>query len=308
MLFVMLMALSVALFSCKGGMDDERHEAVKFLPLETVRRLVKENRQFTEGRPAGGMPSSAEFKAIQDRGHIVFAMVAHDQKPFFYKDEETEELTGLDVEIGYAIANRLEVAAVFNRDAVTFDGVIMKVAEGEADIALSKLSVTSRRAELVRFTKPYFTFRQALLVNRLEFAKIGPEQQLPRFIKNFRGTIGVLNNTSYVNFAPINFPAAEVKPFAIWNEAIDALFAGELLAIYRDEGEILIVNATRKDASILTKPIIIGDKRDPLAMAVSVDAPMLQNWLNVFLDEYLLENHSKLTPSRLIERHFSFGN
>jgi hypothetical protein len=85
---------------------------------------------------------------------------------------------------------------------------------------------------------------------------------------------------------------------------VDALFSGEVLAVYRDEGEILVVNATRKDASILTKPVFIGDKRDPIAMAVSADAPLLQEWLNIFLDEYLLQNRRELTPSRLIERHF----
>jgi len=300
-----MLFITLTLFSCKKDEMREEQQTAELSPLETVRRLAEENKQFTAGRPVGGMPSSLEFNEIHERGYIVFAMVARDNKPFFYRDEQTGELIGLDVEIAYTIANRLGVRAVFNRDATTFDGVIMKVAQGKADIALSKLSITPRRAELVRFTKPYFIFRQTLLINRLEFAKIGTENQLPQFIRNFRGTIGVLDNTSYVNFAQVNFPEAQIITFDNWNNAADALFAGDLLAIYRDEGEILILNATRNDASILTKPVAIGDKRDLLAMAVSSERAFLQNWLNIFIDDYLLKNSRELTPNRLIERHFS---
>jgi len=56
------------------------------------------------------------------------------------------------------------------------------------------------------------------------------------------------------------------------------------------------------------KPVIISDKRDPIAMAVSADAPLLQDWLNVFIDDYTMQNQKELVPARLVERHFGFGN
>jgi ABC-type amino acid transport substrate-binding protein len=292
-------------FSCTGDSRVvEQSQTAVPSPLEAVRLLAETNRQF-ETSPIKSNPSHPrEIKEILDKGYIVFAMTASDQKPFFYKDEESGELIGIDVELGYAIANRLGVKAVFNRDATSFDGVVTKVVNKEADIALSKLSLTIRRAEIVRFTNPYITFRQALLINRLEFAKIGPEEQLPRYIRSFSGSLGVINNSSYMNYAFTNFPNADLKTFETWNHAVNALFDGNLLAIYRDEGEILIVNATIQDASILMKPVFISDQRDPIAMAVSADAPLLQEWLNVFLDNYLMQNRRELTPGRLIERHF----
>jgi ABC-type amino acid transport substrate-binding protein len=231
-------------------------------------------------------------------------MTAADQKPFFYTDEQTGEFLGLDVELGYEIANRLGVKAVFNRDATSFDNVVMKVVNKDADIALSKLSRTMRRAELVRYTAPYIIFRQALLMNRLELAKVSSEDNLPNYIKNFRGRLGVIKNSSYVNYAETNFPGARIEAYDSWDMAVDALFKGEILAAYRDEGEILIVNTTRKDASILMKPVFISDKQDLIAMAVAADAPMLQEWLNLFLEDYLLQNGKELTPMRLVERHF----
>jgi len=115
--------------------------------------------------------------------------------------------------------------------------------------------------------------------------------------------LGVIANSSYHNFALLNFPNAELKLFNNWGEAVDALFNGEVLAVYRDEGEILIVNNTRKDATLLMKPVFISDQRDSIAMAVSMDAPLLQEWLNIFLDDYLLQNYREMTPGWFIERH-----
>ena len=299
--------LSFLFFSCEPASQAVQQEEIILSPLETVRLLAEENKQFENIPSRSSAFQAPEIKAILDRGYIVFAMVATDQKPYFYIDEKSGELIGVDVELAYAIANRLGVRAVFNRNPPTFDGVVMAVINKEADIALSKLSRTIRRAELVRFTNPYMTFRQALLINRLEYARFGSEEQLPYFIRNYRGTLGVIINSSYHTFAFTNFPNAEVVTYPNWSDAVDALFNGEVLALYRDEGEILIVNNTRKDASLLMKPVFITDKIDPIAMAVSRDAPLLQEWLNIFLDDYMLQNQKEMTPSWFIERHFS-GN
>jgi len=299
-----LLLLSVFFFSCSPNTPVEQAKAEDKSPLEVVRLLAEENSHFDGSQSRGTTSHAPEIKAILDRGYIVFAMTSADQKPFFYKDEASGDLIGLDVELAYAIANRMGVKAVFNRSATSFDGVVTMVVYKQADIALSKLSRTIRRAEMVRFTNPYITFRQALLINRLEYAKVGSEDQLPNFIRNYRGSLGVIINSSYQNYAAVNFPNAQVKTFGSWGDTVDALFNGEVLAVYRDEGEVLIVNTTRKDASILMKPVFIGDKLDPIAMAVSADAPLLQEWLNLFLDEYLLQNRRDLIPARLVERHF----
>ena len=300
---------SVFLSACSVREEIAEPEVNVPTPAEVVRRLKQENEQqqpqLMSDDEIDNNPS--EIRVIRERGYIVYAMTAADQKPFFYIDEKTGQFIGLDVELGYEIANRLGVRAVFSRDSASFDSVVQKVINKEADIALSKLSSTMRRAERVRYTNSYIEFRQALLVNRLEFAKIGPEEGLPAFIRNFKGRLGVIKNSSYSNYATMNFPDAIIETFDSWAGTVDALFDGKVLAIYRDEGEIQIITKTRENASILMKPVYINDKRDPIAMAVSPDAPLLQEWLNLFLDEYLLQNRHELTVASLVERHFVGG-
>jgi ABC-type amino acid transport substrate-binding protein len=306
--FLPIVLLSAVLYSCGGGTQAPVAAAAPPTPLETVRALAEINREFNKASVTDTGIYPSEIQRIRQRGRVIFAMTASDQKPFFYTDENSKELMGLDVELGYAIANRLGVTAVFNRDASSFDNVVMKVVNKEADIALSKLSRTMRRAELVRYTMPYIMFRQALLLNRLELAKVSSEQNLPDFIKRFHGRLGVIKNSSYISYAEINFPAADIQTYDSWDQVIDALFNGEVLGAYRDEGEILIINTLRKDASILMKPVFINDKQDPIAMAVAADAPLLQEWLNIFIEDYLLQNGKDLTPVRIVERHFGDSN
>jgi ABC-type amino acid transport substrate-binding protein len=301
-----LFFISLILAGCGKGFEAGLPVETNLLsPLEAVRQLAALNREASLSPLTDLESYPPEIRAILRRGSIIFGMTSADQKPFFYKDEETGELIGLDVEIGYEIANRLGVRAVFNRDAASFDGVVLNVVNKKVDVALSKLSRTLRRGGLVRFTAPYITFRQAVLVNRLELAKVSSEEDLPRYMKQFRGSLAIIKNSSYVGYAESNFPLAVQKTYDTWPECIDALFSGEVLAVYRDEGEILIINETRKDSGIMMKPVFINDKQDPIAMAVSHDAPHLQEWLNVFLEDYLSQNGSELTPARLVKRHYA---
>jgi ABC-type amino acid transport substrate-binding protein len=291
-----------------GAPSNEASIQAEPSPLETVRALAAINRD-TSFAPLVNLDAyPPDMQRILRRGEIIFAMTAADQKPFFYIDKASGQLIGLDVEIGYAIANTLGVKAVFNRDSASFDDVVRNVAAKKADVALSKLSRTLRRATLVRYTNPYISYRQALLVNRLELAKITSEEKLPAYIKNFTGKLGVIQNSSYVGYAATNFPDAQIVTFPSWDACVQALFAGQVLAVYRDEGEILIINETRESASILMKPVFINDKLDTIAMAVAEDAPMLQEWLNLFLADYVVQHKDDLVPMHLIKRHYKEKN
>ncbi len=146
-------------------------------PVDTVRALKLLNTKASHSAIQVIETYPEEISEIVRRGTIVFAMTAADQKPFFYVDEVSGEFLGLDVELAYNIANKLGVRAVFNRDAQSFDAV--DVANAKADVAISKLSRTLKRAQLVLFRKPYITIRQALLRNRLLHEKTRADGRYP---------------------------------------------------------------------------------------------------------------------------------
>ena len=226
-----------------------------------------------------------DIKAILDRGELIVAMTKGDQPPFYYVGPDGQ-LAGLDAMLARDIASRLGVRVSFNRSPKSFNAVVELVAQGGADVAISKLSRTLTRAQMVRFTKPYVTFRHAMLFNRLRLAQHTSEEALPKLLRGLKGDVGVIGQSSYEGFLVQYFPNATAVPFKSWDEAVAAVFAGNVLAVYRDELEIQKINQSRQDASLTLKTVIYKDMKDSIAMAVAWNRPHLAAWLDVYLDTF----------------------
>jgi ABC-type amino acid transport substrate-binding protein len=246
-----------------------------------------------------------DIQRIKDRGEFIVAMTAEDQPPFYYTNSRNE-LAGLDVDISKSIAESLGVKVRFNRVAKSFEDLIPMVTGGRADAAISKLSRTPSRAQIVSFTDPYITFHQALILNRVELAKRAPtNDDVVEFIKNFTGKIGVLADSSYVNYARQNFPNASIVQLATWDEVVNAVFSGTILAGYRDEMEIKKIIRSRPDASLQVKTAVLKDTEDDIAIAVAWQNTHLLYYLNLLLSnmklnldaDKLLDRYSDIFPS-----------
>jgi polar amino acid transport system substrate-binding protein len=232
-----------------------------------------------------------DIKAILDRGELIVAMTEGDQPPFYYVGPDGQ-LAGLDATLARDIASRLGVKVSFNRSPKSFNEVVELVAQGGADVAISKLSRTLIRAQMVRFTKPYVTFRHAMLFNRLRLAQHTPEEALPQLLRGLKGNVGVISQSSYEGFLSQYFPSATAVPFKSWDEAVAAVFAGKVLAVYRDELEIQKINQSRKDASLTLKTVVYKDMKDYIAMAVAWNRPHLAAWLDIYLDSFATDQRA----------------
>jgi len=227
-----------------------------------------------------------DIRRIKERGRLTVAMYWQDRPPFFYNDDKGQ-LAGIDVTLARDIARWLEVDVVFDRKSRSFDEVVDRVASGQADIAISKLSVTLSRAQRVRFTQPYVVFNQALLVNRLALTALEskhPNREPLDLIINSSQKIGVRKATSYVEYGGILFPNSEITAFTQLEELIEAVQEGKVLAAFYDQFELK--NAVDKNPrlSIYTRLFVIKDRVDPIAMAVAPEDGQLLAWLNLYLD------------------------
>ncbi len=223
-----------------------------------------------------------EIQDIIQRGKLVVALHSREQAPFFFTNK-AGQFDGLDVRLARGIADTLGVKLEFNRDAQSFNNLVEIVARGDADMVISKLSLTLKRAQLVQYSEPYITFRQALIVNRLRLAEIVPEDRLASFVRSFRGRLGVVANSSYANFARINFPDADVIEYPTWADVVEAVVSGGVLAAYRDELEVKKIIRSRPDASLRLKTIVLTDTRDDIAIAMRWNNPQLVYWVNRYL-------------------------
>ncbi|KVR04373.1 amino acid ABC transporter substrate-binding protein [Burkholderia ubonensis] len=270
----LLGALVVALLAGPAHSHDARASApgAAAPPAATPAGLV----QMPDGRLL-----APEFARIVTRGELVVAVLGVDQPPFF--ESRNGELAGVDIDLANEIAKKLGVAVRFNREATTFDGVVQLLATGRADLAVSKLSRTLPRAQVIRFSTPYVSLKRALLLNRVRFAELARGRPVPEVVRDYDGTIGIVAGSAYADYVQTDFPKAQIRTYSSWSAVLDALNAGAVSATYRDELAIKRVMKEQPTAPIRLRVATLADLNDSLAIGVRVSDPTLLAFVNQFL-------------------------
>lgn len=259
------------------------HPAAGIAGVEPQQQLA--SGEISTLSPRTKMPP--DIQRILDRGTLVVALLKDDNPPFFMG--ETNDLDGLDIKIAQGLAEALGVDLDFNRSAKTFNQVVDQVYQLEADIAISKLSRTLSRAKRVRFSRPYLTMRQGLLLNRLQLAEQTKGNQVIEAIRNFNGRVGVIQGSSYGSFIKQKFPDATIQAYATWDDIVEAAIDGKIQAAYRDELEVKKVILKNPDAALRLQTIALTDTQDQIAMALPWDSQSLQAFVNQYLDTFKLD-------------------
>lgn len=213
---------------------------------------------------------------------LVVAVVNLNRYPFFYLNARGE-LVGSDIDLARSIASELGAEVTFNRSATTFDGVVSLVAKGEADVGISKLSITLARASQVRFTQPYIELAQGLLLNRVELTATGGGRNTDviSVLNQPQRRLGAVKGTSYVGFGHTLFPEAELVEFLDKEALFQAVLDGAVTGVLYDENEIKQYIFEKPDRLINLKVEMLPGHTDPIAIAVRDS--QLQYWLDTYL-------------------------
>ena len=124
------------------------------------------------------------------RGELIVAVMSRDTVPFVY--EVDGKLMGVDIELAQQVSAELKVPIRFDRSVKIYDEVVELVAMGHADLGVSKLARTLKRAKYVLFSDPYMRLEHSLLINRLAFASVVRDQSVAQAVRNFNGKVFVL--------------------------------------------------------------------------------------------------------------------
>ena len=247
--------------------------------------------------PTSTVPLPPDIAAIKKKNVLIVSMTKKDNPPFF--SGEGDEIRGLDVEIARRIGAVIGVPVQFRRDAESFAEVVEQVRTGNADVAVSKLSITGPRLLTVRFSEPYIKLKQAMIINRLWLSQNGQGKEVYEVIRTFNGKISFIRNSSYDTFARSNFPKAIYTPEDSWDTIINNVTSGAIAAAYRDEFEIKKISFEKPEAAITTKTVTISDSIDNIAVAVHHNSPQLLSIVN-----YVIRNeYSNIDTKKLMDRY-----
>lgn len=234
---------------------------------------------------------SSEGLELLEDGVLTIA-TSPDFPPF--ENLEDGEYVGMEIEMMEEVASRLGLEAEFT--TIQFDGIIPAiVAGGQADCAVSGITINPEREEEVDFTISYYTDDLSVIVMQdSDFTEDNIDDTL-----NAEGmTIAVQTGTTAETYAQEYFPNATVTGYGSANDTFAALASGQADSVITNMavGESM-VNGSYTDAWIVEN-IATGEE---YGVAVSKDNPELTEQLNAVLQEMLDDG----TIDALIEEYMS---
>ena len=184
---------------------------------------------------------------------------------------------GIDVELAYAIAEKLDLELVI--DDMDFDSALMAVQNGRSDMVLAGLSYSEERDETMDFTTKYATGVQVVIVK--EGSDVTLDNLGDYMIGTQRGTTGYL----YASDTPENGGYGEdhVIGYDSGVTAVQELINGTIDAVIIDKQPAEAYVAANPDAGLTILP---GNwVEEDYCLAVDEGNTALLNALNTALNE-----------------------
>ncbi|ERN40397.1 ABC-type amino acid transport/signal transduction system, periplasmic component [Rubidibacter lacunae KORDI 51-2] len=156
---------------------------------------------------------AADLEEIRARGRLIVA-INDDARPLAFRDEGGE-LRGLEIDVARHLAETL----IGDRQAVEFLNVSNRerlgaVLEGDADVAIARLSATPPRSRLVAFSNYYYLDGTDFVTRNTEIAAVSDLR---------RARIAVLENSDTIAIVRYRFPNADLVGVSSYQAAFDLL-------------------------------------------------------------------------------------
>lgn len=144
---VAILALVIGCFSGCGGNADKSNEETNEVAVET-------------GNETSIQEVSETLQRLREKGSIIIA--GSGTAPFGFKDSETDELKGIDLEISMAVAKKLGIENV-EYVITSFDNLISELQVGKCDVISSAMYITEERQKIIDFSNIYYKEGEGIL-------------------------------------------------------------------------------------------------------------------------------------------------
>lgn len=228
-----------------------------------------------------------EIRAIKERGELVVAMYYQDKPPFYFVNKDGK-LVGNDPELAEEIAKGIDpnLKIRYIRTAQTFDEIIQQVHQGQADIAISKISYTIQRSKRVLYAKkPYIQLYNAFIVNRSAPSSLSLAEL---FDEHSRYSLCAIKGSAQVKTAQGLFPKVKLLELPTAEDTVAALKAEKCIASIRDNNEVRKILLIDPKLNLRYKAVILNGEPDSIYIVTDPAKPKLA----LFIDQ-LLENNPK---------------
>jgi len=220
----------------------------------------------------------------KDDNVIVMATSA-DFPPYEYY--ENDEIVGIDIDIMNAVCEK--IGMTLQPEDMSFDSVIGAAQTGKADIAMSGITITEDRKNMVNFTIPYTTTAQSIIV--VEGGEIAAKDDLEG------KKIGVQINTTGDTQVTEEFGDDFVERFQNGALAVESLKNGKIDCVVID-GEVA---KALVEANEGLEIIADAYSLEEYAIALAKDNTELLEKINGALEELLADGTIDSIMEKYIE-------
>ncbi len=228
--------------------------------------------ESTGGGAAEEFPAGSTMARIQEAGEIKIG-VKYDVPPFGFKNPQSGEVEGFDVDLGKAIAEELGVEA--NLVEAISDNRIPFIQDGTVDLILSTMTINAERAAEIGFSNPYFIANGRILVPK-DSDIAGIEDLAGRKVCTALGS-------TYEETLKTEAPEADLRLVDAYSECLELLQNGAVDAISTDD--VILTGMIIQDDTLQ----LVGDELtvEPYGAGFKKDDAEFAEFVNGVLEEYM---------------------
>jgi ABC-type amino acid transport substrate-binding protein len=233
-------------------------------------------------------PADTTLGKIQERGEITIG-VKFDVPPFGFKNPQTNEVEGFDVDIGRFIAEELGVEPKFI-EAIS-DNRIPFLERGTTDLILSTMTINAERDTEIDFSEPYYIAQGRILVPK------GSD------IKGLEGLAGksvcTALGSTYEETIREDAPDADLKLVDTYSECLELLQNEAIDAISTDD--VILTGMIIQDDSLE----MVGDRltTEPYGVGIKEGDKQLKDFVDGVLAKVEEDGRWEETYQKWVGRH-----
>ena len=222
--------------------------------------------------PVEEFPAGSTMADLQEAGTITIG-VKFDVPPFGFKNPETDEVEGFDVDLGHAIADALGVEPEFI-EAIS-DNRIPFLADGTADLILSTMTITTDRDAEIDFSIPYYVAEGRVLV---------PEDSDVTGVEDLAGTtVCTATGSTYEENLKTNAPEAKLRLVDTYSECLELIQTDSVDAVSTDD--VILTGMIISDDSL--KLVGDGYTTEPYGVGIAEGDTEFKEFVDGVVSEYI---------------------
>jgi ABC-type amino acid transport substrate-binding protein len=245
------------------------------------------------GEPAAEVkqfPADTTLGKIQKAGEITIG-VKFDVPPFGFKNPQTNEIEGFDVDVGRFIAEGLGVEPKFI-EAIS-DNRIPFLERGTVDLILSTMTINAERDMEIDFSEPYYIAEGRILV---------PKGSDIKGLEDLGGkSVCTALGSTYEETIRTEAPEADLKLVDTYSECLELLQNKAIDAISTDD--VILTGMIIQDDSLQ----MVGDRltTEPYGVGIKEGDKQLKRFVDSVLKKVEADGRWEKTYQKWVGRHIN---